>query len=237
MIKYINTLKAYLLKFTIIYLLISNCLADDLIEHKIEVLEEYLSSVNNISFTFQQTTNDSSIKGWMIIEKPNNFRIEYEEPEDLIIIGNNDYLIIYNANDDLITHLENRGPWNILTNAQINLSNDIDDKNINGFVAEIKEIEMKDGKHLFYKITMEHDKNINFEPIIIHVSTNPTQILGWAIYGEDKTHVRITNIIEINKKKINKEIFKLTKQERASGNVWKGPFDKKAIERLPNYYR
>ena len=118
MIKYINTLKAYLLRCTIIYLLISNCLADELNENKISLLEEYLSSVNNISFTFQQTTDDKSIKGWMIIEKPNKIRIEYEEPEDLIIIGNNHYLILYNANDNLTTNLENRGPWNILTNAE-----------------------------------------------------------------------------------------------------------------------
>ena len=78
MIKYINTLKAYLLRCTIIYFLISNCLADELNENKISLLEEYLSSVNNISFTFQQTTDDKSIKGWMIIEKPNKIRIEYE---------------------------------------------------------------------------------------------------------------------------------------------------------------
>ena len=116
------------------------------------------------SFTFQQTTDDKSIKGWMIIEKPNKIRIEYEEPEDLIIIGNNHYLILYNANDNLTTNPENRGPWNILTNAEINLSNNRDDKNINGFVEELK-IDMKDGKHLFYKILM---KNNNFLSLLLY---------------------------------------------------------------------
>ena len=102
-------------------------------------------------------------------------------------------------------------------------------------MQEIKEIEMNDGIHLFYKIAMKHDENIYFEPIIIHISTNPIQIRGWTIYGENKTHVRITDIIEINKTNINKEIFKLTEQERASGNVWVGPFERKAIKRPPNY--
>ncbi len=234
MIKYINTLKAYLLRCTIIYLLISNCLADELNENKISLLEEYLSSVNNISFTFQQTTDDKSIKGWMIIEKPNKIRIEYEEPEDLIIIGNNHYLILYNANDNLTTNLENKGPWNILTNAEINLSSNRDDKNINGFVEEIKEIDMKDGKHLFYKILMKNNNSF-FPPIILHTSIDPIKILGWSINDANKTYIKIIDIIKINEKELNKEVFELRQEDRNSGNVWVGPFNRAPANRNPDY--
>ena len=47
--------------------------------------------------------------------KPDKLRIEYKGENDLIIIANSSYLVLYKANDDIITSLSNEGPWNILT--------------------------------------------------------------------------------------------------------------------------
>ena len=233
--KNINTLRLCLLKFIILQLVISKCLADNFTEDKINILEEHLSSIKNISFTFQQTTNGESINGWMIIEKPNKIRIEYEHPEDLLIIGNDHYIILYNADENLTTNLENNGPWNILTSTKITLSDDKNDKHSNGFVDEIKEIEMKDGKHLFYKIFMKNINDSYFPPIVIHISINPIKILGLSIIDKNKTYIKVLDILNINKKNLDKEVFKLSQEDAQSGDVWKGPFNRAPANRPPDY--
>ena len=169
----------------------------------------------------------------MIIEKPDKIRIEYEEPEDLIIIANEHYIILYNATDNLTTNLDNDGPWNILTNSNIILSDNESDKNIDGFVEEIKEINMKDGKHLFYKIIMKNKQNLNFPPIIIHTILDPTKILGWTLYNKNKTYIKILEILGTNVEKINQENFYLSKEDRQSGDVWKGPKKRAPAKRYP----
>ena len=236
MIRNIKYLKLFIFKFILYLILTYSATCEDLTEYRINILEKYLSSIKNISFTFLQTTNnEEAIKGWMIIEKPNKIRIEYEEPQDLIIVANKNYIVLYDANDNLTTSLDNDGPWNILTNPNIILSNDETDKNINGFVEEIKEIDMKDGKHLFYKILMKNKQNINFPPIIIHTMSDPPKILGWTIYNKNKTYIKILEIIDVNIKNINKEIFYLSDADRKSGNVWKGLSKRAPAERKPKY--
>ena len=127
----IKIIRLFLLKFILYFILTYSAVSEDLHNNKINILEQYLSSIQNISFTFLQTIdNEKTIKGWMIIEKPNKIRIEYEEPEDLIIIANEHYIILYNATDNLTTNLDNDGPWNILTNSNIVLSDNESDKNI-----------------------------------------------------------------------------------------------------------
>ena len=234
----IKIIRLFLLKFILYFILTYSAVSEDLHKNKINILEQYLSSIQNISFTFLQTIdNEKTIKGWMIIEKPNKIRIEYEEPEDLIIIANEHYIILYNATDNLTTNLDNDGPWNILTNSNIVLSDNESDKNIDGFVEEIKEIDMQDGKHLFYKIIMKNKQNLNFPPIIIHTISNPPKILGWTIYNENKTYIKIIEILSTNVEKINQENFYLSKEDRESGDVWKGPQKRTPAKRYPTYDR
>ena len=77
----IKYFKLFLFKFMLYLILTNSATSKDL--DRIKILEKYLSSIKNISFTFLQTTNNAdTIKGWMLIEKPNKIRIEYEEPED-----------------------------------------------------------------------------------------------------------------------------------------------------------
>ncbi len=52
-----------------------------------------------MSFLFEQySPNEEKQVGWMQIEKPNKLRIEYQGANDLIIISNAHYLILYKTN-------------------------------------------------------------------------------------------------------------------------------------------
>ena len=204
------------------------------LEDKTKKLEKYLSSINNISFIFQQSSNDKKVlEGWMQIKKPDKIRIEYNEPNNTIIIANKNYIVLYNAKDNLRTSLENDGPWIIFTKNNPILSNNQNDINITGYVEEVKEIDMNNKKHLFYKIFIKNKNNLQLSPIIIHTTLDPFTILGWTISDnkEKKTYIKIKTIISINKNNIKDDVFSLSKREQDSGDVWKGPFNRPPAKR------
>ena len=82
--------------------------------------------------------NKEKETGWMVIDKPNKLRIEYKGDNDLIIISNSAYLILYKAEDDIITSLPNEGPWSILTKNDLQLSSNKNDPDADGIINNIK---------------------------------------------------------------------------------------------------
>ena len=155
-------------------------------------------------------------------------RIEYNEPNDTIIIANKNYIVLYNAKDNVSTSLENDGPWIIFTKNRPVLSNNKNDINITGYVEEIKEIDLENEKHLFYKIFIKNKTSLELSPIIIHTTIDPFAILGWTISDNKgkKTYIKVKRIISINKDNIKDDTFSLSEKEQNSGDVWKGPFNR-----------
>ena len=205
-------------------------------EEKIGMLENYLSSIKNMSFLFEQySTNEIKQTGWMYIQKPNRLRIEYKGDNDLIIISNSSYLILYKAKDDIIASLPNEGPWNILTNKNLSFSTNKNNIEADGIINDIKEFKLNDTTHIFYKISMRNkDKQLLF-PIILHTSTNPFKINGWAINDDQNQtiKIKITTMLSYNDTNLDLNVFRLTEKERLNGNIWRGPFNKPSITRPP----
>jgi outer membrane lipoprotein-sorting protein len=204
------------------------------INNNIEALENYLNTIENISFTFeQQSPNKENEIGWMQIEKPNKLRIEYKGTNDLIIISNSHYLVLYKANDDIITSLPNDGPWSILTKSNLKFGLDKNNPNTNGVVNNIKEFKINKVNHIFYEILMRNKDKQLMPPIILHTTDSPFRINGWTIFNEknEATKIKILKQLSFNKKRVNENVFKLSENDRLKGNVWAGPFDKPKIAR------
>ena len=204
------------------------------INKNIETLENYLNTIQNMSFTFeQQSPNKEKEIGWMQIEKPNKLRIEYKGANDLIILSNSYYLILYKANDDIITSLANDGPWSILTKNNLKFGLDKNNLDTNGVVSNVKELKINKISHIFYEILMKNQDKQLMPPIILHTSSNPFRINGWTIFNEknEATKIKILKQLSFNKKSLNENIFKLSEQDRIKGNIWVGPFDKPQIAR------
>jgi outer membrane lipoprotein-sorting protein len=204
------------------------------IKNNIETLENYLNTIQNMSFTFEQLSpNKEKEIGWMQIEKPNKLRIEYKGTNDLIILSNSYYLILYKANDDIITSLANDGPWSILTKNNLQFGLDKNNPDTNGVVSNVKELYINKENHIFYEILMKNQDEQLMPPIILHTSSNPFRINGWTIFNEknEATKIKILKRLSFNKKSLNENIFKLSEQDRIKGNVWVGPFDKPQIAR------
>ena len=198
------------------------------IKNNIETLENYLNTIQNMSFTFEQrSSNKEKEIGWMQIEKPNKLRIEYKGTNDLIILSNSYYLILYKANDDIITSLANDGPWSILTKNNLQFGLDKNNPDTNGVVSNVKELKINKVNHIFYEILMRNQDKQLMPPIILHTSSNPFKINE----KNEATKIKILKQLSFNKKSLNENIFKLSEQDRLKGDVWEGPFNKPQIVR------
>ena len=203
-----------------------------------KILEDYLNTIKNMSFIFEQySPNQEKVLGWMQIEKPNKLRIEYKGNNDLIIISNDYYLILYKAHDDIITSLSNDGPWNILTKDNLKFSSNKTNSDANGIIDNIKEVQINGANHIFYEILMRDKNKKLLPPIILHTSTKPFKIKGWTIFDDKNqgTQIKLIEELSFNNKQINENMFKLSEKNRKEGTVWKGPFNKKQITRSNKY--
>jgi outer membrane lipoprotein-sorting protein len=213
------------------------CYASD-IDKDLKILEDYLNSINNMSFIFTQIDHSNQKEiGWMQIVKPNKLRIEYKGENDLIILANSYYLVLYKAHDDVITSLSNDGPWNIFTKTNIKITTDINNTEANTFVRNLKKININEKIYATYDILIKNIENKFNAHILLHASFNPFQINGWTLYDQEKEIVKI-KIIEtlgFNQKKINSNIFSLSEKNRSAGEVWHGPFEKLPIIRKPKH--
>ncbi|MDB9761608.1 outer membrane lipoprotein carrier protein LolA [Alphaproteobacteria bacterium] len=230
--------KYKLIYILLIFFLYSSSSRTENINNNIKILENYLNTIQNMSFIFeQQSPNKQKETGWMKISKPNKLRIEYKGANDLIILSNSYYLILYKANDDIITSLPNDGPWSILTKNNLQFGLDINNPNTNGVVNNVKELKINKVNHIFYEILMKNQDNQLMPPIMLHTSSDPFMINGWTIFNEknEATNIKILERLSFNKKSLNENIFKLAEQDRIKGDVWKGPFDKPQIVRKPKY--
>ena len=207
-------------------------------EEELKLLENYLNSINNLSFIFEQTSQDTDKEiGWMQIAKPDKIRIEYEGNNDLIIIANSFYLILYKAEDDRITSLSNDGPWKVLSAENIHITSDINNLEANSYVKNIKKSSLKGKNYIIYEILIKNKSNQFSTPIFLYASLEPFKIEGWTIHDNKnkKIIVKITEILNTNKNYLSPDIFSLSEAERQSGKVWYGPFNKKKIVRNPKY--
>jgi outer membrane lipoprotein-sorting protein len=226
--------KYKLIYILLIFFLYSSSSRTEDINNAIKTLENYLNTIQNMSFIFeQQAPNKEKEIGWMQIEKPNKLRIEYKGTNDLIILSNSYYLILYKANDDIITSLPNDGPWSILTKNNLQFGLDKNNLDTNGVVNNVKELKINKVNHIFYEILMRNQDNQLMPPIMLHTSSNPFRIYGWTIFNEknEATNIKILERLSFNKKSLNENIFKLSEQDRLKGDVWEGPFDKPQIDR------
>ena len=226
--------KYKLIYILLIFFLYSSSSRTENINNTIKTLENYLNTIQNMSFIFeQQSPNKEKEIGWMQIAKPNKLRIEYKGANDLIILSNSYYLILYKADDDIITSLPNDGPWSILTKNNLQFGLDKNNPDTNGVVNNVKELKINKVNHIFYEILMRNQDNQLMPPIMLHTSSNPFRINGWTIFNEknEATNIKILERLSFNKKSLNENIFKLSEQDRLKGDVWEGPFDKPQIDR------
>ena len=87
-------------------------------------LSNYFNKLDTFQANFRQFSDDGSeAKGVILIKKPGRLRIDYEEPEDLLILGSGGQLAIFDPKGDPepTSFPLNATPFSIVLKTQINL--------------------------------------------------------------------------------------------------------------------
>ena len=178
----IKTLSLFIILF--LYCFTSNSSETD---EDLRILENYLNSINNMSFTFSQVDHKEQKEiGWMQIVKPNKLRIEYKGENDLIILANSNYLVLYKAKDDIITSLSNDGPWNIFTKTNIKVTKDLNNPDLTNIRVIFNINQASRGRPVFETKSTSEDIDIFYETKTLDIDRVNNRHLS-NIVGQDQS--------------------------------------------------
>ena len=134
-------------------------------------IENYLNNIKTLQASFVQTaSNGNTSEGKIYIAKPNKIRMEYNEPVNMSIVGDGNFIVYHDKELDQVTHIDYDD-----VPASLILANDI---KIDG-----KKIKITD----FYKdsgtteAVVEYEVNGETHPITLVFNNNPFELKQWKI--------------------------------------------------------
>lgn len=165
-------------------------------------IESYLNNINTLKAGFVQiSSNGGSAEGNIYISKPSKIRIEYTAPEELLIVGNGDYIIYNDKELDQVTN--------------------IDYKDIPATMILTQKIKF-DGSNLkvvdFYKdngqtsIMIETPKNPGIKPITLVFDNDPFRLKQWKVIDQQNVEVTISLYDTEQDIKLDNSLFKFDKK-------------------------
>lgn len=134
-------------------------------------IENYLNNIKTLHASFVQTaSNGNTSEGKIYIAKPNKIRMEYNDPVNVSIVGDGNFIVYHDKELDQVTHIDYDD-----VPASLILANDI---KIDG-----KKIKITD----FYKdsgtteAVVEYEVNGETHPITLVFNNNPFELKQWKI--------------------------------------------------------
>lgn len=134
-------------------------------------IENYLNNIKTLQASFVQTaSNGNTSEGKIYIAKPNKIRMEYNDPVNVSIVGDGNFIVYHDKELDQVTHIDYDD-----VPASLILANDI---KIDG-----KKIKITD----FYKdsgtteAVVEYEVNGETHPITLVFNNNPFELKQWKI--------------------------------------------------------
>lgn len=175
-------------------------------------IENYLNNIKTLQADFVQTaSNGNTSEGKLYIQKPNQIRMEYAEPVNVLIVGDGKY-IVYNDKDlDQVTHID----YDDIP-ASLILANDV---KIDG-----KKFKATD----FYKdagttsITLEYADNKDIGPITLIFSNNPLELKQWKIVDPQSVEITVSLYDAAKDAAVDNSLFKFKKASSGPLNYKKG---------------
>ncbi len=171
-------------------------------------IENYLNNLQSLRAGFvQMSSNGGTAEGKIYISKPSKIRMEYTAPDELLIVGNGDYIIYNDKELDQITN--------------------IDYKDIPATMILTQKIRF-DGTNLrvtdFYKdngqtsITVETPKNKGVKPITLIFDNNPFRLKQWKVIDQQNIEVTISLFDMETDVGLNSALFQFDKKTSSGGS-------------------
>ena len=151
-------------------------------ENNFRAVKEYLKNLNTLEASFIQMSSDGDIKrGKIFFNLPGKLRIDYFEPDDLLITSNGFWLTVQNKKLKQTNNLPlEKTPLNLFLNKKFNFE----------YNSNIKFTIENDVITLTFS---EDQKESKFE---LEFYSNPLRLRKWVIIDEfeNKTSVMLQNI-------------------------------------------
>ena len=152
------------------------------IENNFHAVKEYLKNLNTLEASFIQMSSDGNIRrGKIFFNLPGKLRIDYFEPDDLLITSNGFWLTVQNKKLKQTNNLPlERTPLNLFLNKKFNFE---DNSNI----------KFKIENNVITLTFFGDQKESKFE---LEFNSNPLRLRKWVIIDEfeNKTSVMLQNI-------------------------------------------
>ena len=151
-------------------------------ENNFFAVKEYLKNLNTLEASFIQISSDGDVKrGKIYFNLPGKLRIDYIEPDDLLITSNGFWLTVQNKKLKQTNNLPlERTPLNLFLNKKFNFE---DNSNI----------KFKIENNVITLTFFEDQKESKFE---LEFNSNPLRLRKWIIVDEfeNKTSVMLQNV-------------------------------------------
>ena len=151
-------------------------------ENNFHAVKEYLKNLNTLEASFIQISSDGDIKrGKIFFNLPGKLRIDYSEPDDLLITSNGFWLTVQNKKLNQTNNIPlERTPLNLFLNKKFNFE---DNSNI----------KFKIENDVITLTFFGDQKESKFE---LEFNSNPLRLRKWVIIDEfeNKTSVMLQNI-------------------------------------------
>jgi len=169
----------------------------------IKNVENYLNNIKTLSARFvQSTSNGAFSEGDIYVAKPNKIRMEYAEPESILIVGNGDYIVYNDKELDQVTNIDYKDiPASLL------LANDV---KIDGKKIKVDSFH-KDGGAM--TISLKYAEG-NTGPITLVFSNQPFELKQWKIVDPQGVEVSVSLYNQAIDENINKDLFKFKRDNK-----------------------
>ena len=171
-------------------------------------IENYLNNLKSLQADFvQMSSNGATAEGKIYIAKPSKIRMEYTAPEELLIVGNGDYIIYNDLELDQITNID----YDDIP-ATVILSNKI---KFDGENLKVTDFYKDNGQT---SITVEMPKNSAVKPITLIFDNSPFKLKQWKVIDQQNIEVTVSLFNEENDKDLASSLFKFDRKSSSSGS-------------------
>ena len=152
--------------------------------HQVDLhkIENYLNNLKTLQAGFvQMSSNGGTAEGRIYIAKPSKIRMEYTAPDELLIVGNGDYIIYNDKELDQITNIDYKDiPATMILTKQIKF----DGQNLK--VVDVYE----DGGQT--AITVETPQKPEIKPITLIFDNEPFRLKQWKVIDTQNIEITIS---------------------------------------------
>ena len=166
-------------------------------------VENYLNNIKSLTARFVQNTSAGAIsEGDIYVAKPNKIRMEYAEPESILIVGNGDYIVYNDKELDQVTNIDYKDiPASLL------LANDV---KIDGKNLKVEDFHKDSG---IMSMTLKYAKG-NTGPITLVFSNKPFELKKWEIVDPQGTQITVSLYNQVVDENLDKNLFKFKRENK-----------------------